>query len=653
VPRRVALISLSLLVLLLAPAAAHAATAGQGPGSTMSVTAGGEQNNVTVTFSGGAYTISDSAGMTPGPGCGTIDANTVGCGDNFNSLTVEMGAGNDTFSSAAIPDAVTADGGAGDDRLGAGSAADTLRGGEGQDDLRGSAGSDSLSGGPGDDTLGTGAGPEGGEPDADRLSGEDGVDTVTYANRPGPMTVTVDDVANDGLQGEGDNVVPDVERVVGSDGADSITGGAGAETLEGGPGADALAGGAGPDALRAGGDDDTVNGGDGDDDVSGGAGSDTAFGGPGNDLLDGSVPALVGVDGADVLDGGEGDDSVAGGDGDDTLSGGPGADSMAGGLGTDTATYEAPAAAPRRVPGVSAAGAPADLNVTLDGLADDGTIGEGDNVGADVENVNGAGGDDTFTGAPGANGLRMAGGEDYADGAGGSDALDGGDGRDVLRMRDGTADTVNCGAGVDFAILDKNDTAPTACERVDTARTHRALLAKRVVLRPLRRRGEQFRIAGSRRFVPLKDTLGLPLGSRVNATLGQVRLTSARGRRGSQSAVLSRGAFLVKQPRTRFGLTEMRLTGGDLSKCSTSKAGAAGTSRATFRRLFGRARGRFRTRGRHSTATVRGTTWEVRDRCDGTLTRVIRGRVTVRDLVRKKTIRLRSGQSYLARRGHG
>jgi hypothetical protein len=37
------------------------------------------------------------------------------------------------------------------------------------------------------------------------------------------------------------------------------------------------------------------------------------------------------------------------------------------------------------------------------------------------------------------------------------------------------------------------------------------------------------------------------------------------------------------------------------------------------------------------------------DRCDGTLTTVKRGVVSVRDFKRKKTITVRAGHSYLAR----
>jgi ferric-dicitrate binding protein FerR (iron transport regulator) len=60
-------------------------------------------------------------------------------------------------------------------------------------------------------------------------------------------------------------------------------------------------------------------------------------------------------------------------------------------------------------------------------------------------------------------------------------------------------------------------------------------------------------------------------------------------------------------------------------------------------------RGRFRTRGRHSSATVRGTKWEMTDRCDGTLTTVARGKVAVRDFRRKKTIIVKTGKRYLAK----
>ena len=61
-------------------------------------------------------------------------------------------------------------------------------------------------------------------------------------------------------------------------------------------------------------------------------------------------------------------------------------------------------------------------------------------------------------------------------------------------------------------------------------------------------------------------------------------------------------------------------------------ARAAAARKPPRRSLWGHDRGgRFRTHGRDSVATVRGTTWQVTDRCDGTVTRVTEGAVLVRD----------------------
>ena len=46
-----------------------------------------------------------------------------------------------------------------------------------------------------------------------------------------------------------------------------------------------------------------------------------------------------------------------------------------------------------------------------------------------------------------------------------------------------------------------------------------------------------------------------------------------------------------------------------------------------------------------------GTKWLVEDRCKSTLTRVVRGRVSVRDFVKKKTVIVRRGKKYIARAG--
>ena len=73
-------------------------------------------------------------------------------------------------------------------------------------------------------------------------------------------------------------------------------------------------------------------------------------------------------------------------------------------------------------------------------------------------------------------------------------------------------------------------------------------------------------------------------------------------------------------------------------------------SSKTLQLLKASAKGQFRTKGRYSAATVRGTKWTTADRCDGTRTHVHHGPVAVTDFVRHKTIVLHAGQSYLAKK---
>jgi choice-of-anchor C domain-containing protein len=157
------------------------------------------------------------------------------------------------------------------------------------------------------------------------------------------------------------------------------------------------------------------------------------------------------------------------------------------------------------------------------------------------------------------------------------------------------------------------------------------------------------------KFVPLTDPRQIPTGSFLDASKGTVGLTSATGTGAeTQSAQFSSGIFQVLQSRKKRdkGLTELRLRGSSFKRCNArrgKRASAAGLSSRTIRKLKGDAKGRYRTRGRHSAATVRGTIWTVADRCDGTLTSVKRGRVAVRDFRRKKTVVVGAGKSYLAR----
>ena len=209
------------------------------------------------------------------------------------------------------------------------------------------------------------------------------------------------------------------------DGDDTIKPlGAGPFTLIGGAGNDTLAGGGGNDMLNGGSGDDALDGGGGDDTLNGASGNDTLNGGTGNDTLDGL-------------------------DGDDTFvmtasSLNPvadGADLVRGGGGNDVADYNA-----RETP----------LSLTLDGQANDGAPGEGDNL-VDLHGVTGGKGDDTIGGSDGPDVLHGGLGSDTIDGAGEADAIYGDAGNDTIGGGTGNDkvlggpdnDTIDGGAGSD------------------------------------------------------------------------------------------------------------------------------------------------------------------------------------------------------------
>src|SRR3954452_9199370 len=122
-----------------------------------------------------------------------------------------------------------------------------------------------------------------------------------------------------------------------------------------------------------------------------------------------------------------------------------------------------------------------------------------------------------------------------------------------------------------------------------------------------------------RRKLKRGKAIAIPVGSTVDTTSGHVKLTSARKGSGTQSGDFSKGAFVVAQSKSN-DLTELTLTGGDSGTCKGNAVSPKPTvhAAARHRRLFGRAHGHFRTRGRNSSATVRGTEWLTEDCPDGT-----------------------------------
>jgi CSLREA domain-containing protein len=150
------------------------------------------------------------------------------------------------------------------------------------------------------------------------------------------------------------------------------------------------------------------------------------------------------------------------------------------------------------------------------------------------------------------------------------------------------------------------------------------------------------------KFRVLREGDLLPNGTTIDTLRGRVTLIAAQNKRGKESkADFYDGVFKLRQSKGKKPITTLTLT----EKLTCPKAGSASAAakKKRKRRLWGNGSGRFRTKGKHSAATVVGTKWLVEDRCKSTLTRVVRGRVSVRDFVKKKTVIVRRGKRYVAR----
>ena len=120
--------------------------------------------------------------------------------------------------------------------------------------------------------------------------------------------------------------------------------------------------------------------------------------------------------------------------------------------------------------------------------------------------------------------------------------------------------------------------------------------------------------------------------------------------RGTQAGEFFRGIFRVEQNQANGGLVDLVIRDNvSEAVCGSGAAHDAALSQRVLGLLRGVAKGRFRTVGRFAAASVRGTNWGVRDRCDGTLTVVRTGVVIVRDFRLKRNIVVRAGQTYLAK----
>jgi hypothetical protein len=136
----------------------------------------------------------------------------------------------------------------------------------------------------------------------------------------------------------------------------------------------------------------------------------------------------------------------------------------------------------------------------------------------------------------------------------------------------------------------------------------------------------------------------VPIGTEVDTTDGAAKVTVARGVTLDTSEFYD-GDFTVLQPGPK-ALGELKLQGGNFLDCVSSVRALA--KKRPLRRLWGSGKGHFRTRGRFSSATVRGTKWLTEDRCDSTRITVVQGVVLVHDFVRDVDVSVRAGHGYRA-----
>lgn len=339
---------------------------------------------------------------------------------------------------------------------------DAITGTSGNDVLNGTTGADNIYGLGGDDVINGSAG-------SDNIDGGDGFDTISYASSGALVSVNLVTNSNNGDDAASDILI-NIEKVIGSDYADTITaastgstldGRSGNDTLNGGAGDDTLIGGAGNDYMDGGPGSDTVSyanssavimvnlnnvgqdwgaygdslynieniigssfgdtitakssgsviyGGDGWDIINGGVGNDTIYGENGNDTV-------YAGDGNDTIYGGAGNDAIYSNGGNNILIGGEGADTLNGFGGTATGNYSASASA---------------VSINLTTNVNTGGDAQGDGL-YGVSNIIGTNFDDTIIGDGFSNKLYGGAGNDLLAGIGyGGNTLDGGDGNDTV-----------------------------------------------------------------------------------------------------------------------------------------------------------------------------------------------------------------------------
>lgn len=328
---------------------------------------------------------------------------------------------------------------------------ETIAAGAGNDTICALGGNDTIVGGLGNDWTDGGA----------------GINTVSYANAPNGVTVSL---ATPGAQvtGEGVDTLISIANLVGSAYDDTLTGDGAPNGISGLAGNDTINGGIGDDDLDGGPGDDTLDGGPGRNSanyrgavsgvtVSLATAAAQSTGGSGTDTLI-SITDLTGSAFDDRLTGSSADNVLLGLAGNDTLAGGPGNDTLDGGAGTNTASYASAGSA---------------VTVNLGTSVGQNTGGAGTDRLVSISNLIGSSFNDRLTGNGGNNNLTGGPGNDTISGGPGNDTLDGGTGNDTLTGGPGN-DTLDGSTGTDTASYSSSSRGVTVSLAKTTAQDTRS-----------------------------------------------------------------------------------------------------------------------------------------------------------------------------------
>ena len=297
---------------------------------------------------------------------------------------------------------------------------------------------------------------------ADSFTGTPGADWVSYAGSDAGVEITL---AGEGIEvkvthGDTEDTLTNINNLIGSDHADTLSGNALANSFLGGEGGDTIDGGGGEDtasyefakegvrvtfALTT--EQRDFNGTFGFEENNNEAVDDILTdienikGSNFNDWLTGDAlkNILRGLDGNDRLEGVGDNDELYGGAGDDTLVGDAGDDFLDGGAGTDTAEYQYVGG------GIRVNLARAEAQIDFDGTHGF-TANDNDAVGdtlANIENIRGSSFADWLTGDANDNEIRGGNGNDRLEGGAGADTY-------VFGIDDGTDTIADDGGTIVF-----------------------------------------------------------------------------------------------------------------------------------------------------------------------------------------------------------